>query len=162
MIAYYNKAEESLVSLVDEIQTREKVSCSFGALERALKKRGIHCHFVKIGPLDQLSWNDPVIAHVDGGHFAVVHKLNEDQPVLTDLTGIRPISRWELWRRGSGCFLLTSYEQIADKPNCIAWQSRAVSWAVCCILTFCGLLLVSRGFTALRRSHRHLAVNEKI
>src|SRR5581483_8363361 len=102
--------KEDLRTLIEELQPRGTQSLvSFTELANALRKRDIACHFLSIGLLDIPNWPSPVIAHLDGNHFAVLTRSEGDELVLWDgLRGARATSWFELKRRASSVYLLTS------------------------------------------------------
>ncbi len=116
--------KEDLIDLVKEIQWPDfEAGASLGAIEAALRKRGIYTCALRMDPKDRLAWSAPVVLHLKGqtaiGHFMVWW------PDAAQAFG------WEeLAGELSGTILLTSSAPIAEPEKAVRkathWPSVAV------------------------------------
>jgi ABC-type bacteriocin/lantibiotic exporter with double-glycine peptidase domain len=80
---------------------------SFVELAQVLRRRGISCKVLSVSPFDIPRSPFPIILHVDGNHFVVLEKCDQETAVVWDgLKGTEEVSWWWLRPRCSGAMLV--------------------------------------------------------
>lgn len=107
VLTLLNKGED-LTDVIPEIyDSPGGGTVSFVDLARVLRKRGVSCTTLSLGPLDVPKSPFPIILHVDDNHFVVLEKYDSGTAVVWDgLKGSEEMSWWRLRARCSGTVLV--------------------------------------------------------
>jgi hypothetical protein len=136
LLKWYQDEKADLVDLVREIQWPDLESgCTLDAIDRALRKRGIHTFAMRIQPEARLQWPHPAVVHLKSqkaadtpprvGHYVVwlPGSSRVKASVWQGLSGVKTYRNRLLEERRSGAVLLTSPIAIDDPEAALAKRS---------------------------------------
>ena len=142
-----------LTDLIEELyDSPEGGTVSFDDLANALRRRGVSCTLVSLGPLDIPSSACPIILHVDGDHFVVLENSGKWSATVWDgLKGEQTVPWWSLRASSSNAMLVCSAVG-APQGQFVDSTFRFVAMGLAVLFLLVGVFL---GRKLLRRGPSH-------